>query len=768
MVRRCLFAMVLASTLSALPLSAAVHVDARVSWLAATPDKSAGGVFAGSLRFATEPGPRDFARLEALGVAFFDFGRGPAGSRTVFPARIPFAALDALAVDPALAAVDCAWRPVAVPPLPRSRPQVQADQAWQFPSPAGGTVTGKGVVVCDIDTGVNHLHANFFKLAGTAFDWMDNNHNGLLDFGDTVDLDGDGIADVEETLRHVETTAAAYYGNDPAGYDPEFDLLYVDADNNAGRDFGPPLYGEDDPCYGELLLVPDDADGDGILDPDEQLLGLGESRIRAVWNKDGSVHRRGVDLLTSEGDGWGHGTQVTGIMGGGWAGRHAMTGMAPDMETLHVDYEFADEPPFLLPIEAGTAWAVAEGADVVLIEDGEWVWEYLDGSSNYEIMMNEYAADQGIIFVTPTGNLASGHMHARFGSAGGQTLDVPVGVGTTVVWPTFLWTDPVALGLDITTPNGATVSLPLDGTTVTLPGYAIHSDLSVSPRGTRRLDLRLATLPAGGTPSGQWAFAFSGPATEIHGYFGDDLFGWSSDLRWGVGEETATTATWPATADSSLGVGAYAPDGDGPVHGYSGRGPRLDGVPLVDVVAPGSYVLSTSPDNPHAYRWFSGTSSAGPHVAGAAALLKELFPDLDHARCRQYLRAGAAQDAHTTDPDAAGAGKLRIHDTIAALLSDVAAVPPHPGLVLSAAPNPFNPATTIAFDLPRDGAAAVRVFDVAGREVWHRDLEPGSAGPRRVVWDGRDMSGRGLASGVYFAHVKQGRVVAACKVTLVK
>ena len=68
-------------------------------------------------------------------------------------------------------------------------------------------------------------------------------------------------------------------------------------------------------------------------------------------------------------------------------------------------------------------------------------------------------------------------------------------------------------------------------------------------------------------------------------------------------------------------------------------------------------------------------------------------------------------------------------------------------------PNPFNPRTTIAFDLPRDGAVTLALFDARGRRV--RTLVEGAraAGTHRVLWDGLDDGGRAVSSGVYFVRL---------------
>jgi hypothetical protein len=723
--------------------------------------------FTGSLRFVDKPGGEEFRILGDLGVQFYDYGRGRAGSRTVYPAKIPFASVDRLKQLDFLISVESARPRRSRPPLAQSRPQVEADQAWEVPAPGGGTLSGDGVIICDIDTGVNYLHSNFFQLSGETFGWIDVDESGTLTAGDAVDLDGDLEHEPGEDLRWHESAGTSAYGNNPSAYDADLDFLYNDANGNTTRDYGSPTYGETDPCYGERIFLTDDTNDNGLLDVGETLLALGQSKVRAIYNRDGTVYRRGIDLLSSEMDYWGHGAQVTGIFGGGWVGLHEMSGMAPGIESIHVNFDYAAEPPFLLPITAGMAWAVSEGADVIIIEDGEWVWEYLDGSSNVEIMINEYAADDSVIFVIPAGNLATGHMHTHFNSSAGEVLRATA--SHTILWPSFIWTSVSSFtSLYVTPPGETPTPMPLDGSTVVTTGYRMYSNLSTSPRGTKRIDLRFVTNPEGGSVAGDWGFWFIGPDTELHGYFGENTFSWISTGYWVNNESAEYTVTWPSTADSAITVTAYAPAGDGDINTYSGWGPRIDGVPIVDIAAPGSGVYSTSPSGFGNFSYFGGTSGAGPHVAGAAALLKELLPDLDNGKCRQYFRAGAKQDVYTTDPDRWGAGKLRIYSTIVEVLTAVAETPRHPDIALGAYPNPFNPWTTIRFHLTEPGPARLRIFDVTGREIWSREVAADVPGWREVGWDGRNRDGNNVASGVYFAHVRQGGQYAACKLILVR
>jgi flagellar hook assembly protein FlgD len=84
-------------------------------------------------------------------------------------------------------------------------------------------------------------------------------------------------------------------------------------------------------------------------------------------------------------------------------------------------------------------------------------------------------------------------------------------------------------------------------------------------------------------------------------------------------------------------------------------------------------------------------------------------------------------------------------------------------------PNPFNPRTTIAFDLPQPGRARLQIFDVRGRRL--RGLVDGvlPAGTHRVVWDGRLDNGLPAASGTYLYRLDlDGRPAGARTATLLK
>jgi alpha-mannosidase len=71
-------------------------------------------------------------------------------------------------------------------------------------------------------------------------------------------------------------------------------------------------------------------------------------------------------------------------------------------------------------------------------------------------------------------------------------------------------------------------------------------------------------------------------------------------------------------------------------------------------------------------------------------------------------------------------------------------------------PNPFNPSTTIGFQLPAVGNVRLVVYDVLGREVKTLVRDIRVAGTHTAVWDGRDVSGRAVSSGIYYAGLEIG------------
>ncbi|MFC1501834.1 Ig-like domain-containing protein [bacterium] len=83
-------------------------------------------------------------------------------------------------------------------------------------------------------------------------------------------------------------------------------------------------------------------------------------------------------------------------------------------------------------------------------------------------------------------------------------------------------------------------------------------------------------------------------------------------------------------------------------------------------------------------------------------------------------------------------------------------------------PNPFNPETTIRYDLPEACQVSIRIFDQLGRQVrvltdTHKD-----AGSYHVVWDSKDGYGNSVPTGIYFMRIVAGEYTATRKMLLMK
>jgi hypothetical protein len=69
-------------------------------------------------------------------------------------------------------------------------------------------------------------------------------------------------------------------------------------------------------------------------------------------------------------------------------------------------------------------------------------------------------------------------------------------------------------------------------------------------------------------------------------------------------------------------------------------------------------------------------------------------------------------------------------------------------------PNPFNPSTTIRYQLPESGKVTIIVYNMMGQEIRRLVDEEALAGYYNVVWDGRDEFGRVAGSGLYLVRMQ--------------
>lgn len=95
---------------------------------------------------------------------------------------------------------------------------------------------------------------------------------------------------------------------------------------------------------------------------------------------------------------------------------------------------------------------------------------------------------------------------------------------------------------------------------------------------------------------------------------------------------------------------------------------------------------------------------------------------------------------------------------------------PIPGNIVmhSNHPNPFNPSTTISFDLAQASMVSVDVYNIKGQKVRTLLNEYRENGTHSIVWNGKDRSNKSVASGLYFYKLTSGKDTVTHKMLLLK
>ncbi|MDP7127526.1 MAG: T9SS type A sorting domain-containing protein, partial [Candidatus Marinimicrobia bacterium] len=83
-------------------------------------------------------------------------------------------------------------------------------------------------------------------------------------------------------------------------------------------------------------------------------------------------------------------------------------------------------------------------------------------------------------------------------------------------------------------------------------------------------------------------------------------------------------------------------------------------------------------------------------------------------------------------------------------------------------PNPFNPLTTIHYDLPEDGFVNVTIYDMMGRTIKIMVNKEQNAGVKSVQWDATDSSGKPVSAGLYLYTIQAGEFKQTKKMVLLK
>ena len=109
-----------------------------------------------------------------------------------------------------------------------------------------------------------------------------------------------------------------------------------------------------------------------------------------------------------------------------------------------------------------------------------------------------------------------------------------------------------------------------------------------------------------------------------------------------------------------------------------------------------------------------------------------------------------------------------LEEQIISLLSTDAEVIPDKFIIKQNFPNPFNPKTTISFEIPLEGLVSLTIYDIQGkvvRKLVHRSRLVGS---QNMVWDATNDKGLAVSAGMYFYRLEFNDVVKTMKMLLVK
>ncbi len=83
-------------------------------------------------------------------------------------------------------------------------------------------------------------------------------------------------------------------------------------------------------------------------------------------------------------------------------------------------------------------------------------------------------------------------------------------------------------------------------------------------------------------------------------------------------------------------------------------------------------------------------------------------------------------------------------------------------------PNPFNPETTIKYQIDDSGQVRLNIFNLRGQRIRTLVDELRTPGTYEARWDGKDKNGQAVASGIYVIQIQAGNVIDARKITLLK
>jgi len=83
-------------------------------------------------------------------------------------------------------------------------------------------------------------------------------------------------------------------------------------------------------------------------------------------------------------------------------------------------------------------------------------------------------------------------------------------------------------------------------------------------------------------------------------------------------------------------------------------------------------------------------------------------------------------------------------------------------------PNPFNPVTTLRYDLPEDAMVNINVYNMMGRVVNNLVSSKQDAGYKSVQWNATNSAGQPVSAGLYLYMIQAGQFSQTKKMVLLK
>jgi hypothetical protein len=223
------------------------------------------------------------------------------------------------------------------------------------------------------------------------------------------------------------------------------------------------------------------------------------------------------------------------------------------------------------------------------------------------------------------------------------------------------------------------------------------------------------------------------------------------------------------------------------------RSPATTNSAAIDSLFTCSVITDESGDDNYPFYW-TGTTHANMQVNGKYAVYvsfgealgwMEMPPNSGNFQLLDVHGAGAQRsDPKSGDPGDWPYGHgpqgdvIRIYNyarlvrdsqsTVGVIDRDRNAELPHGFSINSAYPNPFNPITTLRYDLPEQSLVNITIYDLLGREIRTLVNTTQDAGFKSVLWNATNDYGKPVSAGVYLYQIQAGEFVQTKKMVLLK